>query len=152
MVGRISRTETHKGYRFDIGGHRFYTKVREVEDIWHEVMGDDYITVQGLSRIFYRNNFYGYLLRIFNALGNIGPYETYKTIGSFIKWTIQPKPQEDTFEEWVINRFGRRLCMHFFHSYTKKVWNAFSGAYHTVCLIEEFQYPRPGPGMMRKPC
>lgn len=174
MVGGISRTETHKGYRFDIGGHRFFTKVREVEDMWHEVMGDDFITVQRLSRIFYRNKFYDYPLRIFNALGNIGPYETYKIIGSFVKWKLRPKPQEDTFEEWVINRFGGRLYMHFFHSYTKKVWgippseiradwaaqriknlslpkavwNAISGANDTASLIEEFQYPRLGPGMM----
>ena len=98
MVGGISRTETFNGYRFDIGGHRFFTKVREVEDMWHDVMGDDFITVQRLSRIFYRGKFYDYPLRIFNALGNIGPYETYKIIGSFVKWKIRPKKQEDTFE------------------------------------------------------
>nr|WP_218961141.1 NAD(P)/FAD-dependent oxidoreductase [Ruegeria sediminis] len=174
MVGGISRTETYKGYRFDIGGHRFFTKVREVEDMWREVLGDDFITVQRLSRIFYRGRFYDYPLRIFNALGNIGPYETYKIIGSYIKWKLRPKAQEDTFEDWVINRFGGRLYMHFFHSYTKKVWgippseiradwaaqriknlslpkavwNAISGANDTASLIEEFQYPRLGPGMM----
>ena len=152
----------------------FFTKVGEVEDMWHEVMGDDFITVQRLSRIFYRGKFYDYPLRIFNALGNIGPYETYKIIGSFIKWKIRPKKQEDTFEEWVINRFGGRLYVHFFHSYTRKVWgippseiradwaaqriknlslpkavwNAISGANDTASLIEEFQYPRLGPGMM----
>ncbi|MGQ3489516.1 NAD(P)/FAD-dependent oxidoreductase [Roseovarius pacificus] len=174
MVGGISRTEAFKGYRFDIGGHRFFTKVREVEDMWNEVLQDDFITVRRLSRIFYRGQFYDYPLRIFNALGNIGPYETYKIIGSFIKWKIRPKKQEDTFEEWVINRFGGRLYMHFFHSYTKKVWgippseiradwaaqriknlslpkavwNAISGANDTASLIEEFHYPRLGPGMM----
>lgn len=174
MVGGISRTETFKGYRFDIGGHRFFTKVREVEEMWKEVLQDDFITVQRLSRIFYRGRFYDYPLRIFNALSNIGPYETYKIIGSYIKWKLRPKKQEDTFEEWVINRFGGRLYMHFFHSYTKKVWgippseiradwaaqriknlslpkavwNAISGANDTASLIEEFQYPRLGPGMM----
>ncbi|SLN75994.1 NAD(P)/FAD-dependent oxidoreductase [Ruegeria meonggei] len=174
MVGGISRTETHKGYRFDIGGHRFFTKVGEVEDMWHEVMGDDFITVQRMSRIFYRGDFYDYPLRIFNALGNIGPYETYKIIGSFIKWKLRPRQQEETFEDWVVNRFGGRLYMHFFYSYTKKVWgispseiradwaaqriknlslpkavwNAISGANDTASLIEEFQYPRLGPGMM----
>ena len=174
MVGGISRTETYKGYRFDIGGHRFFTKVREVEEMWKEVLKDDFITVQRLSRIFYRGRFYDYPLRIFNALGNIGPYETYKIIGSYIKWKLRPKKQEDTFEEWVINRFGGRLYMHFFHSYTKKVWgippseiradwaaqriknlslpkavwNAISGSNNTASLIEEFQYPRLGPGMM----
>jgi len=174
MVGGISRTATYKGYRFDIGGHRFFTKVREVEDMWHEVLGDDFITVRRLSRIYYRDRFYDYPLRIFNALGNIGPYETYRIIGSYIKWKLRPKKQEDTFEEWVINRFGGRLYMHFFRSYTKKVWgippseiradwaaqriknlslpkavwNAISGSNDTASLIEEFQYPRLGPGMM----
>ena len=174
MVGGISRTETSNGYRFDIGGHRFFTKVREVEEMWHEVLKDDFITVQRLSRIFYRGQFYDYPLRIFNALGNIGLYETYKIIGSFIKWKLRPRRQEDTFEDWVVNRFGGRLYMHFFYSYTKKVWgippseiradwaaqriknlslpkavwNAISGSNDTASLIEEFQYPRLGPGMM----
>ncbi len=174
MVGGISRTATYKGYRFDIGGHRFFTKVRDVEKMWHEVLGDDFITVRRLSRIYYRDRFYDYPLRIFNALGNIGPYETYRIIGSYIKWKLRPKKQEETFEEWVINRFGGRLYMHFFHSYTRKVWgippseiradwaaqriknlslpkavwNAISGANDTTSLIEEFQYPRLGPGMM----
>jgi protoporphyrinogen oxidase len=174
MVGGISRTATYKGYRFDIGGHRFFTKVRDVEKMWHEVLGDDFITVRRLSRIYYRDRFYDYPLRIFNALGNIGPYETYRIIGSYIKWKLRPKKQEETFEEWVINRFGGRLYMHFFHSYTRKVWgippseiradwaaqriknlslpkavwNAISGANDTASLIEEFQYPRLGPGMM----
>ncbi|PWE32919.1 FAD-dependent oxidoreductase [Maritimibacter sp. 55A14] len=174
MVGGIARTETSNGYRFDIGGHRFFTKVREVEAMWHEVLGDDFITVRRLSRIFYKGRFYDYPLRIFNALANIGPYETYRIIGSYIKWKLRPKAQEDTFEEWVINRFGGRLYMHFFRSYTEKVWgippsqiradwaaqriknlslakavwNAISGSNDTASLIEEFQYPRLGPGMM----
>ncbi|MGR3762448.1 NAD(P)/FAD-dependent oxidoreductase (plasmid) [Roseobacteraceae bacterium NS-SX3] len=174
MVGGISRTESHKGYKFDIGGHRFFTKVREVEAMWHEVLKDDFITVQRMSRIYYRGRYYDYPLRIFNALSNIGPYETYKIIGSFIKWKLRPRRSEDTFEDWVVNRFGGRLYMHFFHSYTKKVWgippseiradwaaqriknlslskavwNAISGANDTASLIEEFQYPRLGPGMM----
>lgn len=174
MVGGIARTETSNGYRFDIGGHRFFTKVREVEDMWHEILGDDFITVQRLSRIYYKDRFYDYPLRLFNALTNIGPYETYRIIGSYIKWKLRPKSQEDTFEEWVINRFGGRLYMHFFRSYTQKVWgippsqiradwaaqriknlslpkavwNAISGANDTASLIEEFQYPRLGPGMM----
>ena len=178
MVGGIARTESANGYRFDIGGHRFFTKVKEVEALWHEILGDDFITVRRLSRIYYRGRFYDYPLRLFNALSNIGPYETYRIIGSYIKWKIRPKPQEDTFEEWVINRFGGRLYMHFFRSYTQKVWgippsqiradwaaqriknlslakavwNAISGANDTASLIEEFQYPRLGPGMMWEKC
>lgn len=174
IVGGISRTESHNGYRFDIGGHRFFTKVPEVEAMWHEVLGDDFITRPRQSRIYYRDKFYDYPLKIFNALGNIGPYEAGRIMLSYLKWKVRPSRTEDTFEEWVINRFGGRLYMHFFRSYTEKVWgidpryiradwaaqriknlslpkavwNALTGANDTASLIEEFQYPRLGPGMM----
>ena len=174
LVGGISRTESHEGYRFDIGGHRFFTKVTEVEEMWHEVLGEDLITRPRLSRIFYRGKFYDYPLRIFNALGNIGAYEATRIMLSYAKWRVRPSATEDSFEQWVINRFGGRLYMHFFRSYTAKVWgidpkdiradwaaqriknlslpkavwNAMTGANDTASLIEEFQYPRLGPGMM----
>jgi protoporphyrinogen oxidase len=174
MVGGISRTETNNGYRFDIGGHRFFTKVSEVEQMWHEVLGGDFITVPRLSRIYYREKFFDYPLKLFNALGNIGPYESMRILLSYFKWQVRPYRKEESFEEWVINRFGGRLYMHFFRSYTQKVWginpkeiradwaaqriknlslfkavwNAISGANDTTSLIEEFQYPRLGPGMM----
>lgn len=174
IVGGISRTESHKGYRFDIGGHRFFTKVPEVEEMWEEVLQDDFITRPRLSRIYYRDKFYDYPLKIFNALGNIGPYEASRIMLSYAKWKVRPSKKEDTFEEWVINRFGGRLYMHFFRSYTEKVWgisprniradwaaqriknlslpkavwNALTGSNDTASLIEEFRYPRLGPGMM----
>ncbi len=174
MVGGISRTESNNGYRFDIGGHRFFTKVQEVEDMWHEVLKDDFITVPRLSRIYYRERFFDYPLKLFNALGNIGPYESMRILLSYFKWQVRPYRKEESFEEWVINRFGGRLYMHFFRSYTQKVWgidpkeiradwaaqriknlslfkavwNAISGSNDTTSLIEEFQYPRLGPGMM----
>ena len=174
IVGGISRTESHNGNRFDIGGHRFFTKVTAVEEMWHEVLGEDLITRPRLSRIYYRDKFYAYPLKIFNALGNIGPYEAGRIMLSYAKWKLRPSKREDTFEEWVINRFGGRLYMHFFRSYTQKVWginprdiradwaaqriknlslpkavwNALSGANDTASLIEEFKYPRLGPGMM----
>ena len=174
MVGGISRTESNNGYRFDIGGHRFFTKVKEVEEMWHEVLKDDFITVPRLSRIYYREKFFDYPLKLFNALWNIGPYESMRILLSYFKWQVRPYRKEESFEEWVINRFGGRLYMHFFRSYTQKVWginpkeiradwaaqriknlslfkavwNAISGANDTTSLIEEFQYPRLGPGMM----
>lgn len=174
LVGGISRTETNNGYRFDIGGHRFFTKVPEVEAMWHEVLGDDFITVPRLSRIYYRGKFFDYPLKLINALVNIGPYESTRILLSYFKWQVRPYRKEENFEEWVINRFGGRLYMHFFRSYTKKVWgispreiradwaaqriknlslfkavwNALSGANDTASLIEEFKYPRLGPGMM----
>jgi protoporphyrinogen oxidase len=173
-VGGISRTEQHNGYRFDIGGHRFFTKVRDVERMWHDVLGDDFITVPRLSRIYYRGRYFAYPLKLFNALGNIGAYESMRIIASYLKWQVRPHPVEETFEQWVINRFGGRLYAHFFRTYTQKVWgippseiradwaaqriknlslikavwNAISGANDTTSLIEEFKYPRLGPGMM----
>ena len=174
LVGGIARTETHKGYRFDIGGHRFFTKVEEVEEMWREVLGDEFITVPRQSRIYYRGKYYNYPLKIFNALSNIGVYESARIILSYVKWRVRPHRDEDSFEQWVQNRFGGRLYMHFFRSYTEKVWgippsdiradwaaqriknlsltkavvNAISGANDTTSLIEEFQYPRYGPGQM----
>jgi protoporphyrinogen oxidase len=174
LVGGIARTESYKGFRFDIGGHRFFTKVDEVEQIWHEVMGDDFIVVPRKSRIYYRNRYYDYPLKIFNALSNIGVYESGRIMLSYAKWRLKPSRVEDSFEQWVINRFGGRLYMHFFRSYTEKVWgipprdiqadwaaqriknlslwkavvNAITGANSTTSLIEQFHYPRLGPGMM----
>ncbi|NWG47198.1 MAG: NAD(P)/FAD-dependent oxidoreductase [Alphaproteobacteria bacterium] len=174
LVGGIARTESHKGFRFDIGGHRFFTKVPEVNAMWHEVLGKDFITVPRLSRIYYRGRFYDYPLNLFNALFNLGPYESVRIVLSYLKWRLFPHKTEDTYEQWVMNRFGGRLYAHFFRSYTKKVWgippstiradwaaqriknlslikavwNAISGANDTASLIEEFEYPRLGPGMM----
>lgn len=174
IVGGIARTESYKGNRFDIGGHRFFTKVEEVEDMWHEVMGDDFIVVPRMSRIFYRNKFYHYPLKIFDALSNIGIIEAGRILLSYAKWRVRPFPVEESFEQWVVNRFGGRLYMHFFKSYTQKVWgippsqiqadwaaqriknlslykavmNAITGANDTASLIEQFHYPRLGPGMM----
>ena len=174
IVGGIARTESHRGFRFDIGGHRFFTKVPEVERMWHEVLTDDFIVRPRLSRIYYRGKFFDYPLKFFNALFNIGPYESVRIVLSYLKWQVFPSKEEDNFEQWVINRFGGRLYMHFFRSYTEKVWgippreiradwaaqriknlslfkaiwNSISGANDTASLIEEFHYPRLGPGMM----
>ena len=162
------------GNRFDIGGHRFFTKVPEVEAMWHEVLRDEFLTVPRLSRIYYQGKYFAYPLKPMNALANIGPVEATRILMSYIKWQVRPSRIEDTFEQWVVNRFGRRLYEHFFQSYTRKVWgidpseirsdwaaqriknlslpkaiwNAVSGANDTSSLIEEFQYPRLGPGMM----
>ena len=178
MVGGIARTETHNGYRFDIGGHRFFTKVTEVEEMWNEVLQDDFITVPRSSRIYYREKFFDYPLKLFNALSSIGVYEAARIGISLLKWKIRPYKEENSFEEWVVNRFGGRLYMHFFRTYTEKVWgipakeiradwaaqriknlslakavwNAITGANDTSSLIEEFRYPRLGPGMMWEKC
>lgn len=173
-VGGIARTENKDGYRFDIGGHRFFTKVPEVQRMWEEVLGEEFLTRPRQSRIYYRGRFYDYPLKIGNALKNIGPYEAMRIMLSYGKWRVFPSKTEDSFEQWVMNRFGGRLYMHFFRSYTEKVWgispkviradwaaqriknlslskavmNAITSKNDTASLIEEFNYPRLGPGQM----
>ena len=173
-VGGIARTETYKGYRFDIGGHRFYTKVAAVQQLWQEVLGNDFIKVPRLSRIYYRGKFFNYPISAFNTLFNLGIFESLLILLSYLKVRIWPLPEETTFEQWVINRFGERLYKTFFKTYTEKVWgipcseiqadwaaqrikglslttaiiNALFGSNDTKTLIKEFDYPALGPGMM----
>ena len=173
-VGGIARTEIYKGYRFDIGGHRFFTKVKEVERLWYEVLGNDFIKVPRLSRIYYDNKFFSYPLEPHNALTNLGIVNSLLILSSYIKAKLRPNSVEDNLEQWVINRFGERLYRTFFKTYTEKVWgmpcteiqaewaaqrirglslrkaaiNALFGTNNTKTLIKEFDYPRLGPGMM----
>ncbi|MDJ0900843.1 MAG: NAD(P)/FAD-dependent oxidoreductase [Xenococcus sp. MO_188.B8] len=174
-VGGISRTEIYKGYRFDIGGHRFFTKVIEVERFWHEVLGDEFIKVPRLSRIYYDSKFFSYPLEPYNALANLGLMNSILIMWSYFKAKVKrPHPVENNFEQWVSNRFGKRLYEIFFKTYTEKVWgipcteirsdwaaqrikglslkkaiiNALFGSNTTTTLIKEFNYPKLGPGQM----
>ncbi len=178
QVGGIARTATYKGYRFDIGGHRFFTKVRLVQELWEKMMGDDFLTRPRLSRIFYRDHFFDYPLKPMNALLGLGPVESTRILASYVKARFFPT-EERNFEQWVSNRFGRRLFEIFFKTYTEKVWGipcneigadwaaqrikdldlkaavkqALLGGRHgrgavITTLIDRFQYPRLGPGMM----
>jgi protoporphyrinogen oxidase len=122
IVGGISRTVDHKGYSFDIGGHRFFTKVKPVEDMWHEVMGDDFLLRSRLSRIYYGKRFFYYPLRPANALRNLGMVNAVMILSSYLKAQMFPVKPEKNFEEWVTNRFGKRLYNIFFKTYTEKVW------------------------------
>jgi protoporphyrinogen oxidase len=176
VVGGIARTVDIEGWRFDIGGHRFFTKVREVEDLWHEMMGSDFITRPRLSRIYYKGRFYYYPLRAFNALSNLGIFEAFRCVLSYMKARMFPRPKEESFEDYIVNKFGERLYKHFFKTYTEKVWGVpcteiraewaaqrikglslTSAIVNAVfkpkkqgikTLIERFEYPRLGPGMM----
>lgn len=129
-VGGISRTETYKGYRFDIGGHRFFTKVDEVQVIWNEILGDDFIQVPRLSRIYYDGKFYDYPLSLFKTLINLGILRSFLVLISYLKakWRkyqkryLKRSSEIETFEEWVIDCFGERLYQIFFKTYTEKVW------------------------------
>jgi len=176
-VGGISQTATYKGYRFDIGGHRFFTKVTPVEDLWNEILGDEFISVPRLSRIAYNGTFFDYPLKAMNALRGLGLWETFLCMASYFQAHLRPSPVEENLEQWVTNRFGERLYRIFFKTYTEKVWgmpcteiraewaaqriqglslakailsatalNKRSTKIKT--LINEFRYPRLGPGQM----
>ncbi len=121
-VGGIARTASHSGYRFDIGGHRFFSKNDEVESLWTEILGDEMLTCARLSRIYYRGKFFDYPLKAANALLNMGLVETTRCGFSYLWARIHPVKNPRTLEEWVSNQFGHRLFMHFFKTYTEKVW------------------------------
>src|SRR6202162_1257009 len=185
-VGGISRTVRHGNFLFDIGGHRFFSKAREVVDLWHEILPDDFITRPRLSRIYYGGKFYSYPLSALGALRNLGIFTSAISILCYAYARTFPVASPRSFHDWVRNQFGERLFQIFFKTYTEKVWgmscdeisadwaaqrikgldlrvavtNALKrslgldrkkpapGQDVVKTLIETFQYPRRGPGMM----
>jgi len=174
-VGGLARTEDYKGFFFDMGGHRFFTKVEEVNKLWRHLLGENFLRRPRLSRIYYNRKFFDYPLKPLNALAGLGLWESLLIALSYIKWRLRPYPQEETFEQWVTNRFGKRLFQTFFKTYTEKVWgipcselkaewaaqrikdlslktvvlSMFVKPKKTIkTLIDQFDYPRRGPGMM----
>ena len=121
-VGGISRTANYKGYLFDIGGHRFFSKSKEVVDLWDEILPQDFIERPRLSRIFYDSKFYSYPLNGFEALRNLGLVESAMCMLSYGYAKLRPISDPKTFHEWVRNQFGERLFSIFFKTYTEKVW------------------------------
>ncbi|WP_184507233.1 NAD(P)/FAD-dependent oxidoreductase [Sphingomonas endophytica] len=184
-VGGISRTVEHEGFRFDIGGHRFFSRSKEVVDLWNELLPDDFIERPRMSRIYYEGKFYSYPLRAFEALGNLGVVRSALCMASFAKAKLFPKREVKSFEDWTVNAFGRKLYSIFFKTYTEKVWGMpcdrmsadwaaqrikglslwgavvdgtkrslglnrrpNDGVGQAKTLLENFRYPRLGPGMM----
>ena len=121
-VGGISRTVEHDGFRFDIGGHRFFSKSREVVDLWNELLPDDFIERPRMSRIYYGGKFYSYPLRAFEALRNLGLFRSAACMMSYARWKLFPIRNARSFEDWTVNQFGRKLFSIFFKTYTEKVW------------------------------
>jgi len=177
-VGGISRTVESNGWRFDIGGHRFFTKVDEVYEIWNEILeSDDFLLRPRMSRIYYNQKFFDYPLKASNALLNLGIIEAIRCVLSYLYVRINPPKDQTNFEGWVAARFGWRLYNIFFKTYTEKVWgieatkigadwasqriknlslgkaiiNSFFPNRNKeviTTLIDEFKYPKLGPGMM----
>ncbi|MFE9689256.1 NAD(P)/FAD-dependent oxidoreductase [Micromonospora sp. NPDC005806] len=182
VVGGISRTVERDGWRFDIGGHRFFTKVSRVEAFWHELLPDeDFLLRPRMSRIYYRGALYDYPLNARNALRNLGIVEALRCVGSYGWARLRPPRNQSHFEGWVSARFGWRLYSIFFKTYTEKVWGMPADRLQAdwaaqrirnlslakavrnallprpdrtdvTSLIEEFQYPKFGPGMMWERC
>lgn len=175
-VGGLARTENYKGYCFDIGGHRFFTKVKVVQKMWTDILGQDFLRRQRLSRIYYRSKFFMYPVEPLNALRGLGILESVLCIGSYLRARLLPPKTEANLEDWFIARFGRRLYQTFFKTYTEKVWGICCGQINAdwaaqrirglsvaivlknilfrssknrpKTLIQEFDYPSKGPGMM----
>jgi len=122
QVGGLARTAVHNGYRFDIGGHRFFSKNEEVENLWTEILGPEMLTRGRLSRIYYRGRFFAYPIKAGNALWNLGPVEAARCLASYARARLQPVKNPRNLEDWVRNQFGWRLFTIFFKTYTEKVW------------------------------
>ena len=175
-VGGLAKTVEFDGYRFDLGGHRFYTKLPQVQRLWEEILGPDLLTRARMSRIYYAGRLFNYPLRADDVFRGLGLVESVLCAGSYVRWRRRMRHHRPaSFEEWVTSRFGRRLYDAFFRSYTEKVWGisgseigaewaaqriqnfSLSAAVlgilrlrrgHAPTLIEEFLYPRLGPGQM----
>jgi len=176
QVGGIAKTVVQDGYRFDLGGHRFFTKAKEVDKLWHEIMREEFLLRPRMSRIYWNRKYLDYPLNGTDVLKKLGPVEVMRAGLSYMWAAIKPKGREENFEQWVSNRFGRRLFELFFKSYTEKVWGvptteiraewaaqrikglsfftaakaAFFGnkGNKVKSLIDKFHYPRFGPGQM----
>jgi protoporphyrinogen oxidase len=174
-VGGLARTVVRDGYRFDLGGHRFFTKSEEVEALWEELLGPELLVRPRLSRIYWRGRFIEYPLRPADVFAKVGPLELARSLASYARARLGRRGEAETYEEWVSARFGRRLFELFFKTYTEKVWGvgtdelraewaaqrisdlsvtsalraALPGSGDTPkSLIEQFRYPRLGPGQM----
>ena len=121
-VGGIARTVCYKGFYFDIGGHRFFSKSKQVEDLWTELLPNDMLVRPRSSRIYYRGRFFSYPLKPMEALWKLGFIESFLCVLSYCKARLFPAKNVRSFEDWVSNQFGARLFSIFFKTYTEKVW------------------------------
>jgi protoporphyrinogen oxidase/predicted dehydrogenase len=174
-VGGIAKTVEFDGYRFDLGGHRFFTKLTPVQKLWEEMLGEAFLTRPRLSRIYFNGKFFSYPITAKDVVGRLGLVESTRCALSYMRASLGRRGEADTFEEWVTDRFGKRLYDAFFRSYTEKVWGIPGSEIRSLwaaqriknfslgkailsilglqrqkvtTLIEEFHYPRHGPGQM----
>ena len=176
-VGGIARTVGYKGHRFDMGGHRFYSKSDRINRLWREMLPNDFIQVPRLSRIYYNRKFFPYPIELKATIGNLGLRTSFLIGLSYLWARAFPRKDETSFEDWIVNRFGHRLYSTFFKTYTEKVWgipcseiskdwaaqrirglSLIQAVKHALfspkansqikTLIKTFSYPRLGPGQL----
>jgi protoporphyrinogen oxidase len=173
-VGGISQTSNYKGYHFDMGGHRFFSKSNEINKLWDEMLPDGFINVNRLSRIYYNKKFLNYPIKLGDVLFKLGLIKSMQIGFSYLFTKLKPRKKDDSFENWIVNRFGNALYKQYFKDYTEKVWNIpcteissdwaaqrIKGASFVRTVlnavfpkknvkswIETFKYPRLGPGML----
>lgn len=178
QIGGLAKTVEYRGFRFDIGGHRFFTRQEPVLALWKSLLGDDLLVRPRLSRILYGGHYFDYPLRPFNTLRNLGLAESLRILASYARARLSPIRPEVSLADWITNRFGRRLFKMFFESYTEKIWGipsaeirahwaaqrirglslltaifsmlfpAWRRGNSLRTLTDQFYYPRLGPGMM----
>ena len=174
-IGGLSRTEVFDDIKFDIGPHRFFTKNKEVNTLWHNTLGEKFIPVKRLTRIYYNNRYFNYPIKPLNVILNLGPIELCQSMCSYLYTRIDKKNNPETFEDWIVQKFGWKLYRTFFKTYTEKVWGIpcnqigaewaaqrikglditelIKGALNigknrVKTLVEEFDYPLSGAGQM----
>lgn len=173
-VGGMAQTISLWGQRVDLGPHRFFSNDPRVNALWFELLENNYSMVNRLTRIYYRETFFDYPLKAFSALRKLGTVEATRCIASYFRARLFPAKSESNFQDWVSNRFGKRLFSIFFKSYSEKLWgipcteldadfavqrikklslyeaikSAFSGASAArhKTLADIFAYPREGAG------
>lgn len=178
QVGGLSKTVSYKGYHFDIGGHRFFTRSEEVLNLWNEILPHDFIKVPRSSQIYYSEKFLNYPLNAIQCLKELPPSKIMHFVASYLKQSLKKRIHPKNYEEWMIQNFGESLYLEFFKSYTEKVWgiscreisadwaaqrinklniaevirNSIGARTSSKSLIEEFLYPRKGPGQLWNEC
>jgi len=178
-VGGLARSFRLWNQTVDLGPHRFFSRDPRVNGLWLEVVGRDYSMVNRLTRILYKNKLYQYPLRPTDVVTNLGALETSRALLSYVREKVAPEAPragEETFESWVVRRFGRRLYEIFFKTYSEKLWGipcgeldadfavqrikkfslfeALKAAFSTdtsgkhKTLVDRFAYPFLGTGMV----
>lgn len=176
IIGGLSRTEKRDSARFDVGPHRFFSKSDEVNALWKETLGNDFIPVDRLTRIYYKNKYFNYPIKAFDALSKLGVIESLHALFSYAATKFTKKKEAKTFEEWISQKFGYKLFDTFFKTYTEKVWGihcnqigaewaaqrikgldiieviknsvSFGKKQQVKTLVEQFDYPLLGAGQM----